>query len=36
LVAAINKKATANGGFFFFLEARAGVEPTYTDLQSGA
>jgi hypothetical protein len=29
------KKATPQGGFEW-VEARAGVEPTYTDLQSGA
>ena len=30
------KKATALRQWLFILEARAGVEPTYTDLQSGA
>jgi hypothetical protein len=30
------KKASHNGEALEVLEARAGVEPTYTDLQSGA
>ena len=30
------KKGYENRNPFLYLEARAGVEPTYTDLQSGA